>query len=55
MRQRLAVERAFGNCTSFGGGLAPWVRRLHRVRLWVQAKLLIDALRIAQKTPVALA
>jgi hypothetical protein len=58
MRQRLAVERAFGNCTSFGGGLAPlppWVRRLHRVRLWVQAKLLINALRITQNKPVALA
>jgi Transposase DDE domain len=58
MHQRLAIERAFGNCTSFGGGMAPlppWVRRLHRVRLWVQAKLLINALRILGKTPLALA
>ena len=32
--------------THFGGGLAPlpnWVRTLGRVRLWVHAKLLIDA------------
>jgi hypothetical protein len=35
--------------------LPPWVRRLHRVRLWVQAKLLINALRILGKTPLALA
>lgn len=41
------VERQFGWLTSHGGGLAPlpnWVRRLHRVRLWVQAKLIIHAL-----------
>jgi hypothetical protein len=58
MRQRLAIERAFGNCTCFGGGLAPlppWVRRLHRVRLWVQAKLLINAIRINEKREMALA
>jgi hypothetical protein len=43
---RTNIERKFGNCTSFGGGLAPlptWVRRLHRVTLWVQAKLLVNA------------
>jgi Transposase DDE domain len=52
LNQRLAIERAFGHCTSFGGGLAPlppWVRRLPRVRLWVQAKLLVNALRICEK------
>ncbi len=41
--QRNAIERQFGTLTSFGGGLAPlpaWVRRFHRVRNWVQAKLL---------------
>jgi hypothetical protein len=35
---------------SFGGGLTSalpaFVRRLHRVRLWVHAKLLINAARI---------
>jgi hypothetical protein len=49
---RTNIERKFGNCTSFGGGLAPlpsWVRRLHRVTLWVQAKLLINAQRILQR------
>jgi Transposase DDE domain len=40
------IERQFGWLTNHGGGLAPlpnWVRRLPRVRLWVQAKLLIHA------------
>ena len=40
------VERQFGWLTNHGAGLAPlpnWVRRLHRVHLWVQAKLLIHA------------
>ena len=51
-RQRIQIERNFGHWTSFGGGLAPlpsWVRRGHRVRLWVQAKLLINAVRIHQR------
>jgi len=46
---RTNIERSFGNFTSFGGGLAPlpaWVRRLHRVKRWVWAKLLINANRI---------
>lgn len=45
---RTDIERKFGNCTSFGGGLAPlpaWVRRSHRVQRWVQAKLIINAAR----------
>ena len=47
-RDRTNIERKFGNCTSFGGGLAPlpsWVRRHRPVHLWVQAKLLIKAQR----------
>jgi len=51
-QQRTQIERNFGNWTSFGGGLSPlpsWVRRLDRVRLWIQAKLLINAQRIQQK------
>jgi hypothetical protein len=43
------VERDFGNLVSFGGGLAglpAWVRRIWRVRLWVYAKLLVNAARV---------
>ena len=49
--QRRQIERNFGNLVSFGGGLTlpPFVRRLHRVRLWVHAKLLINAARIRRK------
>lgn len=48
-RLRVKIEEAYGNATSFGGGLAPlpaWVRRPHRVRTWVWAKLLVNAVRI---------
>jgi len=48
-RARTAIERSFGNATSFGGGLAPlpaWVRGIERVRTWVWAKLLINAARV---------
>lgn len=48
-RSRITIEEAFGNATSFGGGLSPlpaWVRGLDRVRTWVWAKLLINAARI---------
>jgi hypothetical protein len=48
---RTQIERSFGNATSFGGGLAPlpaWVRGLARVRTWVWAKLMINAVRILE-------
>jgi hypothetical protein len=48
-KARTAIERSYGNATSFGGGLSPlpaWVRGLERVRTWVWAKLLINAIRI---------
>jgi len=48
--QRDAIERYFGAMASFGGGLSglpSWVRRIHRVRVWVGAKLGINAARIA--------
>jgi hypothetical protein len=48
-RLRGQIERSFGNATTFAGGLMPlpaWVRRLYRVRIWVWAKLLINAARI---------
>lgn len=49
---RTGIERKFGNATSFAGGLGPlpaWARRQHRVRIWVWAKLLINAARILKK------
>lgn len=51
-RSRIRVESLFGNATSFGGGLSPlpaWVRGLERVRTWVWAKLLINAVRALKK------
>jgi len=48
-KARTQIERSFGNATSFGGGLMPlpaWVRGLDRIRTWVWAKLLINAVRI---------
>jgi hypothetical protein len=48
---RRDVERRFGNLVAFGGGLSPlpaWVRRLSRVRLWVEGKLFVNAIRIRQ-------
>jgi transposase len=47
--QREAIERFFGQLTSFGGGLSPlpaWVRTHRRVRRWVQAKLIFNRLRM---------
>ena len=49
---RGGIERSFGNATSFAAGLGPlpaWVRRQHRVRTWVWAKLLINEARIVKK------
>ena len=46
---RTDIERQFSQLVCFGGGLAtlpPWVRRIWRVRNWVMAKLLINAVRI---------
>ena len=43
------IEREFSGLTCFGGGLTclpPWVRGLPRVTRWVQAKLVLNALRI---------
>lgn len=50
--QRTTIERFFGSLTCAAGGLPvlpPWVRRLHRVRAWVGAKLAINAARIAAR------
>jgi len=53
---RVAIERAFGNATSFGGGLAPlpaWARRTPRVTRWVRGKLLINGARILRHQGLA--
>jgi hypothetical protein len=53
LQQRSAIERCFGNATNWGGGLThlpAWIRTHRRVRLWVQAKLALTALRRAIKT-----
>jgi hypothetical protein len=45
-RHRNQIERQFGWLTNHAAGLAPipaWVRRSDRVRLWVQAKIIIHA------------
>lgn len=52
-RCRVGIEGAFGNATTFAGGLGPlpaWVRRLGRVQRWVWAKLVINAARIRLRT-----
>jgi hypothetical protein len=52
------IERNFGGLTNFGGGLAPlpsWVRRIHRVRQWVHAKLITNAIRITSLAQTAIA
>lgn len=54
LRWRAQIERDFGGLTNFAAGLSPlpnWVRRLHRVHLWVQAKLLINAIRLLEIHP----
>ena len=46
---RRQIETDFAGLTSFGGGLVglpPWARGLHRVRLFVHAKLIINAARL---------
>lgn len=53
VQHRSAIERYFGNATNWGGGLTSlpaWVRTHRRVRLWVQAKLTLTALRRAFRT-----
>lgn len=48
---RPTIERFFGTLATWGGGLwglPAWSRRLHRVTLWVGAKLALDAARRAR-------
>jgi hypothetical protein len=47
---RIDIEQYFGQLGNCGGGLSPlpnWVRRLKRVRLWVQAKVILHLVRCA--------
>jgi len=49
LSQRGAIERMFANLCNAGGALAPlgaWVRRQHRVELWVEAKMILYCLRM---------
>lgn len=57
-RERSRIERYYGRLTNWGGGLThlpPWARTHRRVRRWVQAKLILTALRhrIPDRTYVA--
>lgn len=53
LRLRDGIERRFAHLTSFGGGMGPlpaWVRRLARVRLWVDAKIAVYHARLLART-----
>jgi hypothetical protein len=55
MMEREHIEQQFAHLTNFGGGLSPlpnWVRRIKRVRQWVQAKLLINNEKYNQSRPI---
>lgn len=52
MGARSTIERVFAHLCGFGGGLGPlpaWVRRIGRVRLWVEAKIAIYHARLIAK------
>lgn len=47
LKYRDQIERRFGKLTCHGAGLGPlpaWVRTIQRVKLWVKAKLIINAI-----------
>lgn len=53
LKDRNEIERQFGNLTNWGGGLTclpPWVRTHRRVHRWVQAKLVLTALKRSMST-----
>jgi len=56
LKARFGIERHFGSLGNFAGGLGPlpnFVRRLPRVRRWVQSKLIFNAIRIAKNKGLA--
>lgn len=55
-RERMSIERFFGQQSSFGGGLnglPAWVRTLSRVRRWVGAKLVLYHVRLQLRKAVS--
>lgn len=51
-KKRWTIERFFAGLVTSGvgaTGLPAWVRRLHRVKLWLGAKLVINAARIVRR------
>lgn len=51
-KMRWTIERYFAGMVSSGTGvshLPTWIRRIHRVRAWIGAKLVINAARIAHR------
>lgn len=54
--QRKAIDRFFGQHSSYGGGLSPlpaWVRTGPRVARWVQAKIILYHVRLACREEAA--
>jgi hypothetical protein len=54
--QRKAIDRFFGQHSSYGGGLSPlpaWVRTLDRVERWVRAKIILYHVRIRLRREAA--
>lgn len=52
LHERAGIDRMFGQMGNFAGGLGPlprWVRRLHRVTLWVQGKINLQCGQTGQK------
>jgi len=55
-QQRQAIDRFFGQHSSYGGGLCPlpaWVRTQARVARWVQAKIILYHVRLACRREAA--
>jgi hypothetical protein len=58
LADRSAIERAFDNWVSWGGGLTglpAWVRTHRRVHRWVQAKLVLAAIKHPREIPTCAA
>jgi hypothetical protein len=55
-KQRKAIDRFFGQHSSYGGGLCPllaWVRTQRRVARWIQAKIILYHVRLARRRDAA--
>lgn len=55
-RERKAIDRFFGQHSSYGGGLAPlpaWVRTLDRVTAWITAKIALYHVRLTIRNHAA--